>query len=60
MRVSCYLVWLKKKIKMHQVKKEWVWKITFAAVFCVGVSSIVKAKGNATVLLLAKRDRVPK
>lgn len=46
-----------KKIKMYLVKKEQVLKTTFAAVFCVGVSSIVRAKGNATVLL-AKRDHV--
>lgn len=34
-----------------------VWKITFTAAFLVGVSGIVKAKGEATVLL-ARRDCV--
>lgn len=55
MRISCYLIWLKKKIKVHLVKGTGL--EPFAVVFCVGVSTI--AKGNATVLL-AKRDHVPR
>lgn len=43
---------------MHLVKGTGL-ENTLAAVFCIGVSSIVKAKGNAAVLL-AKRDRVPR